>query len=185
MNTPRVALILINCLFFCGAAAHAQGVYKWTDTEGKVHYGSQPPMDEKNSEPIKLRSNSGFGGDNNGKVRTTEYNADGTKKIPKDVQDFVKGAEQALKKKDSKDVPLDCISAVKNAQDQADTALEVSAKNMKDGYITQADHERNAAKLRQAKAETTLASCQFSTGKERSFYECMSNGKNHFAACAK
>ncbi|MDR7307698.1 DUF4124 domain-containing protein [Rhodoferax saidenbachensis] len=172
-------------LLFIAFSGFAQGVYKWVDAEGKIHYGAQPPANEKTSEPLKLHSNSGFGGDNNGKVRATEYNADGTKKIPQDVQDFAKGMEKALKKADPKDVPLDCISAVKNAQDQADTALEVSAKNMKDGYITQADYENNAAKIRRAKAETTLASCQFATGKDRAFYQCMSNGNNHFLACTK
>ncbi|WP_294766875.1 DUF4124 domain-containing protein [uncultured Rhodoferax sp.] len=177
----HVVLLLSLCL--APVLSHTQGVYKWVDAEGKTHYGSQPPAGDKGSEPMKLHSNSGFGGNNSGKA--VEYNPDGTKKIPKDVQDFVKGAEQALKKKDAKDVPLDCVSAVKNAQDQADTALEVLAKNFKDGYISQADHDSNAAKLRNAKAQTTLAHCQFSSGKDRSFYQCMSNGNNHFAACVK
>jgi hypothetical protein len=173
-------------LLLTASLGHAQGVYKWVDAEGKTHYGSQPPTTDKGTEALKLRNNSGFGGDNNGKAApTTEYNPDGTKKIPKDVQDLAKGMEKALKTKDSKEVPLDCMSAVKNAQDQADTALEVSAKNMKDGYITQADYDNNAANLRRAKAQTTLAHCQFSTGKDRSFYQCMSNGNNHFSACTK
>jgi hypothetical protein len=183
MKAVIVAMALA-CL--AGHASHAQGVYKWVDAEGKTHYGSQPPATDKGGEPLKLHSNSGFGGDNSGKAGgTPEYNADGTKKIPKNVQDLVKGMEKALGTKDSKDVPLDCMSAVKNAQDQADTALEVSAKNLKDGYITQADYDNNAANLRRAKAQTTLAHCQFSSGKDRSFYQCMSNGNNHFSACAK
>ncbi|MDR7307522.1 DUF4124 domain-containing protein [Rhodoferax saidenbachensis] len=178
--------LLSLALLLCTSVGHTQGVYKWVDAEGKTHYGSQPPATDKGTEALKLRSNSGFGGDNNGKAGgTTEYNPDGTKKIPKDVQDLAKGMEKALKTKDSKEVPLDCMSAVKNAQDQADTALEVSAKNLKDGYITQADYDNNAANLRRAKSQTTLAHCQFSTGKDRSFYQCMSNGNNHFSACTK
>ena len=172
-------------LLFVTSLSHAQGVYKWVDAEGKTHYGAQPPATDKGAETLKLHSNSGFGGDNNGKVRATEYNADGTKKIPKDVQDFAKGMEKALKKADPKVVPLDCNSAVQNAQEQGDTALEVSAKNLKDGYITQADYDNNAAKIRRAKAETTLASCQSATGRDRAFYQCMSNSNNHIMACTK
>jgi hypothetical protein len=175
---------VIASLALLSATGHAQGVFKWVDAEGKTHYGSQPPAtDSKGGEALKLHSNSGFGGNNNGKA--VEYNPDGTKKLSKDVQDLAKGMEKALKTKDSKEVPLDCMSAVKNAQDQADTALEVSGKNLKDGYITQADYDSNAANLRRAKAQTTLAHCQFSTGKDRSFYQCMSNGNNHFSACTK
>jgi len=180
-----LGLSLSLALLFAFSPGHAQGVYKWVDAQGKTHYGEQPPVNEKTSEALKLHSNSSFGGDNNGKVRPTEYNADGTKKIPKDVQDFAKGMEKALKKADPKEVPLDCANAVRNAQEQADTALEVSAKNLKDGYITQADFNNNAAKLRRAKAETTVAGCQVATGKERAFYQCMSNGNNHFMACIK
>lgn len=172
-------------LLFVTSPGHAQGVYKWVDAEGKTHYSAQPPATDKGVEPLKLHSNSSFGGDNNGKVRATEYNADGTKKLSKDVQDLAKGMEKALQKADPREVPLDCASAVRNAQDQADTALEVSAKNLKTGYITQADYDNNAARLRRAKAETNLASCQSATGRDRAFYQCMSNSNNHFTACIK
>jgi hypothetical protein len=172
-------------LLFVVSPGHAQGVYKWVDSQGKTHYGEQPPANDKPTEAMKLHSNSSFGGDNNGKVRATEYNADGTKKVPKDVQDLARGMEKALKKADPNEVPLDCASAVRNAQDQADTALEVSTKNFKDGYITQADFNNNAARLRRAKTETNLASCQVATGRDRAFYQCMSNGNNHFTACIK
>jgi hypothetical protein len=189
MTAPRLSALFASVfasLALLSAPGHAQGVFKWVDAEGKTHYGSQPPATDKGSEPMKLRSNSGFGGDNNGKVRpAVEYNADGTKKVPKDVQDFAKGMEKALKTKDSKEVPLDCMSAIKNAVDQSDAMLEVMAKNVKDGYVNQADYDAQAAKVRQAKAESTLAHCQFSTGKERAFYQCMSNGNNHILACTK
>ncbi len=179
LSTVAIALLL-------SPLVQAEGVYKWVDAQGKTHYGSQPPATDKPAETLKLRSNSGFGGDNSGKAApATEYNADGTKKISKDVQDFAKGMEKALKKQDSKEVPLDCMSAIKNASDQSDQMLETGAKNVKDGYLSQADYDAQAAKVRQAKAETTLAHCQFSTGKERAFYQCMSNGKNHILACGK
>ena len=181
----RSPFFLAYSLLLCAAVAHAQPVYKWVDADGKTHYGSQPSANDKGSEALKIHSNSGFGGDNNGKARNAEYNADGTKKVPKDVQDMVKGFEKALKKADPNTVPLDCAAAVDNAQQQGDTALEVSAKNLKDGYITQADFDNNAASIRRAKAATSIAHCQSSTGKDRAFYQCMSNGNNHFTACIR
>ena len=182
MRPHTVLALSLLCLL---GTAQAQGVYKWVDAEGKTHYGSQPPAGPKEAESLKLQNNS-FGGNNNVPAKKpVEYNADGTKKIPKEAQELIKGLEKGLQTKDSKTVPLDCMAAVRNAQEQADSALEVGAKNLKDGYITQADYDANATKLRRAKAETTLAACQFSTGKERKFYECMSNGNNHFMACIK
>ena len=73
----HVVLLLSLCL--APVLSHTQGVYKWVDAEGKTHYGSQPPAGDKGSEPMKLHSNSGFGGNNSGKA--VEYNPDGTKKL--------------------------------------------------------------------------------------------------------
>lgn len=182
-HSSHSTLFLACSILLYASSGHTQPVYKWVDAQGKTHYGSQPTAGDSGSETLKIHSNSGFGGDNNGKARSTEYNADGTKKIPKDVQEMVKGLEKALKKADPNTVPLDCSAAVDNAQQQGDTALEVSAKNLKDGYITQADFDKNAASIRRAKAATSIAHCQSATGKDRAFYQCMSNGNNHFTAC--
>ncbi|OYU46151.1 MAG: DUF4124 domain-containing protein [Burkholderiales bacterium PBB4] len=184
----RFFLILIALALHAAITpVQAQGVYKWVDAEGKTHYGSQPPSAAQQGEALKMHSNSGFGGNNNGSSasRPVEYNPDGTKKIPKDVQAMAKGLEKTLRTPDAQQVPLDCNAAVSNAREQADTMLEVSAKNLKDGYITQADHEQNAQRIGRAKSETTLSHCLTASGKDKSFYQCMSNGRNHVTACVR
>lgn len=41
--------ILILSLFLCHSAAAAEIVSRWTDSNGQVHYGDQPPTDEIDS----------------------------------------------------------------------------------------------------------------------------------------
>ena len=60
----RIPATVITALFFLATAmmqrdANAQ-VYKWTDKDGKVHYGDRPPPEVKTNE-IKVRVQS-FGG---------------------------------------------------------------------------------------------------------------------------
>lgn len=179
---PSFGLAL--ALLFCATAGHAQGVYKWVDADGKTHYGSQPPTNDKGGEALKLHSNSGFGGNNSGKVKPpAEYNADGTKKIPKGAQELGEGLIKGLQKVDPKEEPLNCSVAVDNVRYQFDLMLEVGQKNAKDGYINQSDFDAKAAKLRQAKSEVTLTDCQLASGNKKSFYQCMSNSKNHVTGC--
>ncbi|MBT9491658.1 MAG: DUF4124 domain-containing protein, partial [Paucibacter sp.] len=113
------------------AAAQAQGVYKWVDANGKVHYGSQPPATEKGPEPVKMHNNnSGFGGNNNNSgssdsAAKTQYNADGTKKIPKGVEEMRDGLVKGLQQVDPKTEALSCVKAVDNVRYQLDLMLEV------------------------------------------------------------
>ena len=172
MAATTLACTLLLTLAF---AAQAQGVYKWVDANGKVHYGSQPPATEKGPEPVKMHnSNSGFGGNNN---------ADGTKKIPKEVEGMRDGLVKGLSKVDPKTEALSCVTAVANVRDQLDTMIEVGQRNTKDGYIAQAEYDATAAKLRQAKSEVSLLDCDGSTGNKRAFYQCMSSSRNHISGC--
>ena len=43
------------------AGAQAQPVYKWVDANGKTHYGSQPPANKDDVEPMKLPGANGVG----------------------------------------------------------------------------------------------------------------------------
>lgn len=175
-------------LLVLACPAVAQGVFKWVDADGKVHYGQQPPSAEKGPEPVKLHSASGFGGNNSpseagasgGKV---QYNADGTKKIPKGVEELRDGFVKSLQKIDPKTEPLSCATAVDNVRSQFDTMIEVGQRNTKDGYITQAEFDATATKLRKAKSETTLSDCEGSSGNKRAFYQCMSSNMNHISGC--
>lgn len=175
-------VLLVLCL--TPVLSHAQNVYKWVDAEGKTHYGSQPPPSAKSSEALKL-SGASTGTEGRSRTRAVEYNADGTRKIPKDVQELAQGMEEALKKRDGNEVPLNCVAAVKNIQDQSDVMLEMGAKNVRGGYITKADFEAQAAGLRKAKSETNVARCNSSTGRDRALYQCMSNGNNHLLSCSQ
>jgi hypothetical protein len=166
------------------SGAQAQAVYKWVDDQGKTHYGSQPPSNDKTPEAMKLHNSSTFGGNNNPSTQTgATYNADGAKKISKDVQELGDGFIKGLKKVDSKTVPLDCSAAVDNIHHQADLMLEVAQKNIKDGYLSQADFDANAPKIRQAKSNASMGDCQVATGNKKSFYQCMSSSRNHVTGC--
>lgn len=190
ITTATTTLASAMLILLLAGTATAQGVFKWVDADGKVHYGQQPPAAEKSTESVKMRSASGFGGNNNpsdtaggsggGKV---EYNADGTKKIPKGVEDMRDGLVKGLQKVDPKTEPLSCATAVDNIRYQVDQMLEVGQRNMKDGYITQSEYDSTAAKLRQARSEVTLGDCEGSSGNKRSFYQCMSSNRNHVSGC--
>lgn len=187
-KTHRMAVTLASALLLVLVSpASAQGVYKWVDATGKVHYGSQPPAADKEPEPVKLHSASSFGGNNNNSsndtTAKTQYNADGTKKISKDVEELRDGFVKGLSKVHPKTEALSCERAVENVRDQLGTMMDVGQRNTKDGYITQAEYDTTTAKLRQAKSEISLADCNGSTGNKRAFYQCMSSSYNHVSGC--
>jgi len=172
------------------AGAQAQPVYKWVDADGKTHYGSQPPPSQQDAQPMKLQGNSGSnnsgGGTGKGAAaRQQQYNADGTKKISKDVEEFGEGLKKALGTVDGKQVPLNCTAAVGNIHDQADLMLEVGQKNVRDGYMAQAEFDKTAPKIREARGKYSVPDCESSSGNKRSFYQCMSNSRNHVSGCDK
>ena len=138
---------------------------------------------------MKLQGNSGSnnsgGGTGKGAARQQQYNADGTKKISKDVEEFGEGLKKALGTVDGKQVPLNCTAAVGNIHDQADLMLEVGQKNVRDGYMAQAEFDKTAPKIREARGKYSVPDCESSSGNKRSFYQCMSNSRNHVSGCDK
>lgn len=172
----------------CGLSAQAQAVYKWVDANGKTHYGQQPPGAHAEDAPLKLQGTNGTstgaavsGGSAGAAV---QYNADGTKKVPKEVAEMAQGLHKSLSTVDGKTEPLQCATAVGNIRSQADTMLEVGQKNVRDGYMTQAAYEGTAAQIREAKGKYSAGDCQSSTGNKRSFYQCMSSSRNHIMGCS-
>ena len=163
------------------AGAQAQPVYKWVDAEGRTHYGAQPPASLQDAEPMKLYG----GGGAPGRAAGPRYNADGTKQIPKEVQEFGAGLQKSLGTVDPQTVPLNCAGAVANIHGQADTMLEVGQKNVRDGYMAQADFDKAAPKIREAKGRYSVADCQSASGGKRAFYQCMSSSRNHVTGCDK
>jgi hypothetical protein len=183
MKTPWMAATLASALLVQAFPGSTQGVFKWVDADGKTHYGQQPPAADKGPEPVKLHSASGFGGNNNETATRTPTNPDGTKKIPKEIEDMRDDLVKGLKKVDPKTESLSCATAVDNVRSQFDTMLEVGQRNTKDGYITQAEFDATAAKLRHATSEATLGDCEGSSGNKRAFYQCMSGRRNHISGC--
>ncbi|MGB1110485.1 MAG: DUF4124 domain-containing protein [Gammaproteobacteria bacterium] len=53
MNKPLAACLITLVFVLAPAAIHAQ-IYKWTDEQGRVHFGDRPPADQATSE-IKAR----------------------------------------------------------------------------------------------------------------------------------
>lgn len=149
--------------------SQAQTVYKWVDAGGKTHYGSQPPTSQ-DAEAMRLQGSKGS-------------SVSAPKKIPKDTQELMQGAEVALKKVDPKTVPLSCGTAVDNVRSQVTTMLETGQRNVRQGHVKAADFEGVAGKLREAQAQTTTADCQSATGNKKLFYQCMSNDRNHVLGC--
>lgn len=164
--------------------SQAQTVYKWVDSSGKTHYGSQPPTSQ-DAETMKLPGAKANNARNAGSTNNANSgtNADGTKKIPKDTQEMMQGMEIALKKVDPKTVPLSCGTAVENVRSQVTTMLETGQRNVQQGYVKAADFEGVAGKLRQGLAQTTPADCDSATGNKKLFYQCMSNNRNHVIGC--
>ncbi len=169
------------------AGAQAQPVYKWVDADGKTHYGAQPPPSKADAEPLKLQSNNGAtkSAPSASSRPGQQYNPDGTKKIPKEVEEFGQGMKKALEKVDGNEVPLNCATAVGNIHDQADTMLEVGQKNVRDGYMTQAAFDKTAPKIREARGKYSVADCQNASGNKKAFYQCMSSSRNHAMGCDK
>ncbi len=164
-------------------AAAAQPVYKWVDGEGRTHYGSQRPLDQGDAAQLKVSPNgsSGAGAGRFGEER----NPDGTKKLPRQAREMADGLAQGLRKVDPKEVPLDCAVAVDNIRSQIDTMVENGQKNLKGGYITQAQFDSTAGKVSQIKAQATVGDCQSSSGRSRAMYQCMTSRYNHLIGCAE
>ena len=165
-------------------AVQAQPVYKWVDAQGKTHYGSQPPPTQQ-LEPLKLQNTQAPGGGAAGTPGKVEYNPDGTKKLPKDVEELVEGMTKGLGTVDGKQVPMNCAASVSNIHGQADAMLEVGQKNVRDGYLARSSFEKTAGQIRQARGSYSLSDCQRATGNKKSFYQCMSGSSNHVLGCSK
>ena len=69
MSRARAATRYVACLALALAAASTPAqVFRWTDSQGKVHYGDQPPNDGKAKAVDTARTDSA-GGDSSGDVR--------------------------------------------------------------------------------------------------------------------
>lgn len=52
----RSVLLLVTALLLSAAPAQAEKIYRWTDADGQVHFGSQPPHElSQPAERVELR----------------------------------------------------------------------------------------------------------------------------------
>ncbi|RGE46002.1 DUF4124 domain-containing protein [Comamonas testosteroni] len=180
----RAALLALGCLW-AGASA-AQSVYKWVDAQGQTHYSSQLPPQQAESSQLKVSPNgsSGAGAGRFGESRELR-NPDGTKKLPKGAQEMADGLVNSLKKVDDKSVPLNCALAVDNIRSQIETMLENGQKNLKGGYITQAQYDSSVGHFKNLRYQATVSDCKAATGRSRDMYQCMTSMNNHLLGCAE
>jgi hypothetical protein len=147
---------------------HAAEVYKWTDAEGKVHFSATPPA--KKAKTVEVKQ---YGSESPSSYKMTE----------EDKKEWGDAYKNQLLKVDDSETPLNCSTALSNANWQFETLFAQGKRNLDNGSITQAQYTQATTALQRARDEVSLSRCQSATGVERAFYECMSNDQNHLVGC--
>lgn len=183
MSATRGRVLIATLGLAWAGVLAAQPVYKWVDAQGQTHYGSQLPPQQADASQVKVspNSSSGAGAGRFGEQR----NPDGTRKLPKDAQEMADGLAQGLRKVDGKEVALNCALAVDNIRSQIETMLDNGRKNLKGGYITQAQYDSTTGHFVKLRSQATVSDCKAATGRSRDMYQCMTSMHNHLVGCAE
>ena len=186
MSAAKGRVLMATLGLVWAGALVAQPVYKWVDAQGQTHYGSQPPPQQADASQVKVSPNgsSGAGAGRFGEGPEAR-NPDGTRKLPKGAQEMADGLAQGLRKVDGKEVALNCALAVDNVRSQIETMLDNGHKNLKSGYITQAQHDATAGGLKNLRSQASVSDCKAATGRARDMYQCMTSMHNHLVGCAE
>lgn len=102
LRMKNLIILLTICLFSLSPLSFAGKIYKWTDSEGNVHYGARPPT--KQAEQIKVRK-----GPSNvpAPAAKTSNQHDSTKKLldafDKERKDKKEAADKAAAEKERRD----------------------------------------------------------------------------------
>lgn len=51
----KKTFVIVACLLVCAGAGQAQQIYKWTDANGKVHYGDKKEADGAKQQELKIK----------------------------------------------------------------------------------------------------------------------------------
>ncbi len=164
-------IVSLAVLILSISGAYAGEVYKWTDAEGKVHFSARPPTEKAATVEIKKYK----GAQPAGTAPSDQNMAD--------AKELSNAMANELKKVDETDKTLNCSSAISNTNWQFETMLTQAKRNLDNGSITQDQYNQATSGLQNAKNQISYSGCQSATGVERSFYECMSNDKNHLVGC--
>ncbi len=145
-------------------------IYRWTDENGVIHYGQQPPSLNQTDLVNPLTSSL-------------------TAAEPETKEDKLassKTSEQAIietKAKERNRTPINCSESVKYTQDSLNLLIANGKKSYNNGFIEKAEYEQAETLFSELKLTFSLAKCDNASGKERDFYLCVSDYKNHFLYC--
>ena len=54
----RISIVFYILIAFQSSSVFAEGIYKWTDDNGQIHYGSKPPENEQSATVVNMRKKS-------------------------------------------------------------------------------------------------------------------------------
>lgn len=139
--------LLTICVFCLSPLSFAGKIYKWTDSEGNVHYGERPPS--KQAQQVKVRK----GPSNPAPATKTSSQYDSTKKlldsIEKDRKDKKEAADKAAAEQERR--AKNCANAKKRV-----AGLKLGGRQFvmtEDGernYLNEADIQQRLSKAQEA-----------------------------------
>jgi hypothetical protein len=141
MKIMKIILILM----LTAIAPASAGIYKWTDSEGRVHFGDQPANSETATElNIIIKKNTGVT-NSSGHKKDREYLL---KKIDKDKEEKAKKRSKRLAEANKRKRKCDAYRASYQSQIQSNRSYYMSP----DGERTYlSDKERSARKKKLSK----------------------------------
>ncbi len=187
-GVPAVALLLMSALALTSLVqrASAQPIYKWVDAQGKTHYGSQPPADQTSAQPMQAgpKAKTASGVASGAASGAASGPASGA--VPRAVAPKRSANElQELEQVDAQWVALDCSAAAARARVELGEMIEERSAEHRAGKMPADRFYSTVPRLMVVHSLLTQSHCNASTGSTRSFYQCMSNPKNHAMGCEK
>ena len=79
----------------------------------------------------------------------------------------------------------DCRGAVTNGRQSLNQMREVGERNFRAGYLSAADYLWGVQALDTWSQHLSLENCTTASGQNLKFFECLSDGTNHIALCAR
>lgn len=146
-------------------------MYKWTDENGVVHFSNVAPTD--NAQGVKEEK--AYPAEHTSTPRYKRKSPTSQEAMPDfSVPGFDRKAESPLEM---------CQEAVNQAYDTMETYLATARKNLKGGYISQAQYDILKVNFGKIRRELSVSGCMASRGKERKFYECLADSYGDILMC--
>ena len=169
MNRAKIVFAVVMMGLLVSGASMAS-MYKWTDEEGVVHFSNVAPTD--NAEGVKEEKAYPKGNLEKPRHKSKAQTSSGGPDLS--VPGFDQKTESPLNM---------CQEAVTQAYDTIETYLASGRKNLKGGYITQAQYDILKVNFGKIKRELSVAHCIVSRGDERKFYECLADSYGDILMC--